>query len=844
MSSNRPMPLVSSRRPSGDGPGLPLRLNPFALPSDTTSRFLLLIVAVLSATLFAYSLLAFVLPSTQDRLSRARECLTATESIVLPDNTLGIDREKILARAQDGCWRPVLHWQAAIVVLGVVAVVLVAVLLYILVPSWKIRRRRLVPLEEEDAPELVARFRALCDQACLFHPPRLVWNPVGAASGALAFGRFRQTYVAVGPTLVVQYYTDPDAAEVVLRHEVAHLVNRDVNKTYLAVSLWYAFVVVGLLPLAVVHVVEGGVFSVSTLWRTAATVVLVYATRNAVLRAREYYADAWAGLVPEARAKLAEILGRVPRRRSKDVMRLLGVHPDSATRLGMLRDTAQLFRPRVLDALAAGILAGFAYPTLQRVLFLVVPLDYTLYIGAAAAVVSASLIGVALGAGVWRAGLAARARDASLPRVAPLGLAAALGFSLGSQISPGGPGTTLGGTLLLTAMLVVALAWLVGTADAWFDAVPSTRSGRLFATVALSAAGLVVWSTGWVNVVAVGQRTSASAAFLAGLVAAHRWTPVVIACLILFPVAASLLRRRVRSSLTPAWVLAEDAPVHDRLWPQRIPLAVARSLSWGGLAGASFCVLIVVLRVLDVAPRELIEPIDEIAFQYAPGLDHAPVALAIGLQALIAGIVALRARRLPILHALLTVPAASALMTVGVALPYLLEGDGFPDHLSTQARRVLAGGAVAALVLGGVIDTCRRSVAGRVATVSLCAAIFAASLLWEGGSRGGDAPLVEDVALTPEQAHAEVTRQIQGDPAVSSIPFEVFDVLGRSMCGSLDAGLISAADDAIRMAKIPTGRGLPMRLQSTKAIVAAGIRAYCPHHAGQLGELDALQPAS
>jgi hypothetical protein len=42
------------------------RLNPFAFPSDTDFRFVLLIVSVLGASLFIYRAVYFSIPSTRD----------------------------------------------------------------------------------------------------------------------------------------------------------------------------------------------------------------------------------------------------------------------------------------------------------------------------------------------------------------------------------------------------------------------------------------------------------------------------------------------------------------------------------------------------------------------------------------------------------------------------------------------------------------------------------------------------------------------------------------------------------------------------------------------------------
>lgn len=832
------------REDGDDGVSPSPRLNPFALPTDTTSRFALLMVAVVSASLFAYMLLSFTFPSTLERLARSRQCIESITLPPLPPTVSEIDRALMLGEARQDCRAPVLRWEAMIVGIGVGALLLVALGLYALVPTWKIRRRRLVPLEKEDAPELVERFAQLCREAGLPRPPQLLWNPLAPGSGALAFGRFHRSYVAVGAGLVVQFFTDPEAATAVLRHELAHVVNRDVSKTYLAFSLWYAFVLAGIAPLIAAHFLKGNVLSFSSVWRLAALAGLVYATRNAVLRAREYYADAWAGSSGDARTVLAGILQRLPEARSTWVRRLRGlggVHPDPAARVRALGNSARLFRLRVADVFAAGVLAGVAYPTVREFLFLLFPFDQTLSIPPVAALVSASLIGVVLGTVVWRAGLAARARDRAVPRVAPLAAAAAAGMVLGSLLSFGGQRLTVVSTFVLLLFLLPTVHWLAATADAWFDAVPGTRSGRVFSAAGVVAAGLVVWSVAWTTNVGLGEggpSAESSAPFVAGYVASHAATPLVGAALVLFPLTAILLRRRTRSDAAPRWVVEADGDREAPEWPPRPPLSLALPLIWGALGGIVFCLGVVVLRVVDISPYSLIKPIDEAAFRFALGTNHALVALAAVLQAVVSTFVALRAKRLAVLHALLALPVTFVLMTLGVVLPDLLDDQRLPAGFPRIARLVLTGGVLAALVVGTGIDALRRAPRpARLPLLGLGAVVLAVMIPW--GTRPAPEPppaAALDVRLTPEEAHQMVVEEMKDDPAITSLPFELFDTSSRVLCGGLDTGG-SAAKQVEGATQQPTRRGIPMQLESARTLIAAGIRAYCPQYASQLADI-------
>jgi hypothetical protein len=398
----------------------------------------------------------------------------------------------------------------------------------------------------------------------------------------------------------------------------------------------------------------------------------------------------------------------------------LGVHPDPGSRVRALGNTDDLFRAKAGDALGAGALAGVAYPTVSFLLFLLVPFDYALYTDVGAALVSAPLIGVVVGTVVWRASLAARAMERPSPPMAPVALAAALGFAVGSTLALYPRQMTIRSFLFLSVFMLLTVHWLVSTADAWFDAVPRTRSGRLFSTAALIAAALVVWSTAWVSQIGFERAASAadrSTLFWLGYIAHHSFTPFVIASLILFPLAASLLRRGIRSDLAPSWVISGGNGGQPARWPPRSPLAVGSALRWGAFGGALFCLAVLALRALDVSPRSLIKPIEGAALRYAPVSDYALIMLAVFAQAVVSGIVALRARRLGTLHALLALPASFLLMTVGIVFPYVLEEEGLPPDVSSVTRLVLTGGAIAALVVGGAVDALLRH-GGRGATPS------------------------------------------------------------------------------------------------------------------------------
>ena len=96
-------------------------------------------------------------------------------------------------------------------------------------------------------------------------------------------------------------------------------------------------------------------------WRVAALALLVYLTRNAILRSREVYADVRASAAPGAADALARLLAALPRPRTTGLSRLVRVHPDPSARLAAMLDTGPLFRLDLFTAFGAGIAATIAY---------------------------------------------------------------------------------------------------------------------------------------------------------------------------------------------------------------------------------------------------------------------------------------------------------------------------------------------------------------------------------------------------------------------------------------------------------------------------------------------------
>ena len=463
------------------------RLNPFVFPSEATFRFALLIVAVLGANLYIWNWLWIAIGSDQSSVVRGYlSCQTEHQSALatVADVDAFADANGAFSACVRHVNRPVAWWMLG----GTALLLAVAAALLLAYPAWIERRRRLRPLERDDAPKVLDELAALAAEAGLEEEPRWRWGPLDPAPTGLAFGRPGRHAIALTGGLVTRQVTDPPAFRAVVRHELAHLRNRDVDVTYATLALWYAFLLVGVIPFVVVVIDEGADTVFALGWRLFALAGLVYLTRNAVLRAREVYADVRAS-VPDGRdGALRRLLAELPSRRASPVGRLLRVHPDPAVRLATVDDTRTLFPLSAIVAFGAGVAATIAYESVVTFvgLFVSEPLAVRLLAATAFAPLAMGVVGV----GIWRGTWGALAEGSRPTPSWPLALALAAGFFVGPELAlergvrVGGDApllssvTTPAGAQWAAAVfvaLLLLLAWVGAGARAWFRSQAGTQ---------------------------------------------------------------------------------------------------------------------------------------------------------------------------------------------------------------------------------------------------------------------------------------------------------------------------------------------------------------------------------
>jgi Zn-dependent protease with chaperone function len=735
------------------------RLNPFAFPSDTTFRFVLLVGAVLGTTLYVWNWIYFAVGSNSAAYGRdALECLR-----LAPPASTNLDDYRTGTSAYTACVQELNKPSAWWMIGGAALVVLLAVALTLARPRWQEHRRKLRPLTEADAPEVVEEVRRLAVEAGLAQMPALAWSPLDSAPTGLAYGHAGRYTVALTGGLVIRHATDPEAFRAVVRHELAHIRNRDVDLTYFAVSLWHAFLLGAVLPFVLTLLDEGPSAILRVSWRLLALAVLVYLTRNAVLRSREVYADVRASVGEGASRAIRRVLSTLPRKPERRWRRLLRVHPDPAVRLAAVTDTRPMFRLELVTAFGAGVTATVAYESVVDVVaaFVNDPLDMRFV---AALAFAPAVVGV-VGLGVWRSSFATLADGRWPGPVWLLSLALAAGFLIGPELSLEGSIVTEGDTLLsqaldgkgllwvagLLAVLTLLLEWVRACASAWIRALAGRRS-RAAVTAGLLAAGGVMTIVMGVFYVsrdlraAIGIAKQATAVDHATISAVTWgmpewiyqlvmnpqlvWTlqrPLILPALltvIALPLAAAFVRR-ARGPVDTSWAFLDAG---GRLDPPPLEFHPLRPLLVGLAGGAAFLLAALVLRLglhsgVDAATRARIE------FSFA--FYSWQVALAVLAQAAVGAVATAvslhRARVLDGLAAALITgsiaaigifggPAAAGCVDAVAMNPGPCAWDVSADFAWDVYRQVVLLGAVgalaASLVTLGVVSLAHRHEAG------------------------------------------------------------------------------------------------------------------------------------
>ncbi len=352
------------------------RLNPFAFPAETDGRFILLIVAaiMLAVNLSIFMLYAFN-PEQENPFANPLEIPAVDASNDEFFERTQVEYLSLLSKTLASLAVPV----------GLaLGMFLLATVIYRTHPVRIRRRKDLVSLPQDKDPAFHREVQRLASLAGVRPAPTIELGKGLLSQNGQAFG-FRNQYVLrLDGGLRLRLRKAPGVFRAIVLHELAHIVNRDVGRTYFAQALWVAVIFLSILPLTIsVGVIFArdwiltplteGITSLDLnrllthslpvvllfFLQVGATLAVIWAIRASLLRVREIYAD-WRAVLWGAEVPLSNILQHnASRETGKRDNRLWRLHPTAQERLSALQNPVGLFRLGLDLPFLVGLLLAF-----------------------------------------------------------------------------------------------------------------------------------------------------------------------------------------------------------------------------------------------------------------------------------------------------------------------------------------------------------------------------------------------------------------------------------------------------------------------------------------------------
>ncbi len=421
--------------PESSGPGSPSRtvLNPFAFPVDTQSRSSLLILAIGALSwLYGFAALIgfFAIPDDFMAFERVRRPVVEAwrTHLDLPEGQYPFDLfrgppydpsarvaelEQELAAYRDGSNRTTRQveeilgelLEIQLTLVGIMgpyfavpaAFVAMAAILWIgLYSSHGIRLRRFGRLQgiSGDSPlaqlvtDLVDEIRNPPDDAGDgdFARPELFQRKEIQGDGQVfGFpGRYRIALTSSLSCLLKKEDERSRSIRALVLHELAHIANRDVERSYLAAAGWiviapltFLWILASLIEVLYLRSPTVARFLIPFAFQMAFTLVSIELVRRSLLRGREHFADLRAAHFWSAREALLTALGARParaflspwRRIAERLRGLTKNHPYDHERQKMIRDPDAVFRVRSDVAYLACLTLNYILLMLGTMLF-------------------------------------------------------------------------------------------------------------------------------------------------------------------------------------------------------------------------------------------------------------------------------------------------------------------------------------------------------------------------------------------------------------------------------------------------------------------------------------------
>jgi Zn-dependent protease with chaperone function len=540
-----------------------------AFPSPTTTRFLVILAAVIAAGLFVGDSI-YLSINGRTYFEVWQQCRASVPDVDATLDSARLAETLSVEAARNECMGIVENpraWYA----LGAAGIAMLAgVVALFMVPVALESRRRLRRIDASPVAGADLRVRELASQTQLRRSPTVMLGQREQVDG-FSYGSPLDYRIALPPAIAVRWKQSALFDPVVF-HELAHLEGRDVGYSWLTRGAVYAIAPIMAIPLVFSLISNQYAEAANYAWRAAVLGATIYLIASQLLRSREFDADLRAATYMGGPAPIIDLMRAIPERSRSTVARLLAYHPLPSTRTIVLTHPHLAAQVRFLDGFAPAFLAAGAVPVFDSTLVslgkanALNPLTHVLAYG-----VSGTLLGVTVGLSVTRAAVLSRA-VAARPYRWRCALGVATGLVAGEVV--GLSATASSGWApaeLLRLMIpfvgglsVVAMAFAI--AEVCTDAAPRLPSPRWVwvpAVIVMSVTFGAVLFMSYILQAVVDIRGGWTMIGLAGQM------PLVkpaLAGIVLITAAANVLA--VRGHGHPSW--AFDAPTIERVrWTAR-----------------------------------------------------------------------------------------------------------------------------------------------------------------------------------------------------------------------------------------------------------------------------------
>lgn len=215
--------------------------------------------------------------------------------------------------------------------------------------------------------------------------PTLMYQPFDLSESGFTFGTKNHRYIGITGGLIRKFRKNINGFKSIILHEMGHIANRDIEKTYLVVSTWRFLFITLSIPFGIYFLYSiylilgvfyygilagydtdniismmGGNLGIGLLMYGVITLyfliflTIVYVLRNQIIRLREFYADAKVIEWEESPKEIVKTLEEGAGEQYSKFEILTKFHPDINERIRVLKNNLSLFTPGLWVAFSIG----------------------------------------------------------------------------------------------------------------------------------------------------------------------------------------------------------------------------------------------------------------------------------------------------------------------------------------------------------------------------------------------------------------------------------------------------------------------------------------------------------